>query len=306
MIEHRTVGTALTSLPGWEEQTEETRSEWNNLISGIKLPPMYAHEGTSSLDSFRPKELAADIEADPVISGTIIAVANSARMGLSNPILTVDRAIVHLGFNLIVSIISGYQLQQALGKDSCVSRDFLDLIRRWSATARTTALHFFKNSGMDVQHEEASTVALLARLGTVILAMGGTPPRSSYLAIPDEPSRLAAELAQWGVTSPQLSGRIVRHWALPEPIPELVENLWKPVLQELEPSEENRYLTLLACSVNIADTYMNYSRLTPEEFLGRTAYHVLAENLKRMDLLATVNEAWASTLMERELEAASY
>lgn len=306
MREEKTICMSQGSIPVWDDYPVETHAIWDGLICNISLPAMYTHEGGSSLNNFRPKELAAEIEADPVIAGTVIAVANSARMGLVTPILTVEKAIMHLGFNLIVSIISSYQLQQALGSNNSVSRQFLDLIRRWSATSRTAALHFFKKSGLDVLHEEASTVALLARLGTVILAMNTDPPHSSYLAIPDESARLAAEQLRWGVSSPVLSGRLVQHWQLPEPIPYLVERLWKPVMQKLDPTEENRYLTLLALSVNIADTYMNYSRLTPDEFLGRNAYRVLADNLDAMNLLTAVNEAWASKLMERELEAASY
>ncbi|MEZ5339695.1 MAG: HDOD domain-containing protein [bacterium] len=306
MTEDRTSSPTVNRLPGWDDLGAETRTEWESLISRISLPPMYKHSAGSTADNFRPKELAADIEADPVISGTIIAVANSAKIGLSSPIMTVDRAIVHLGFNLIVSIISSYQLQQALASGQGVSREFLDLIRRWSATARTATLHFFKRASMLDRHEEAPTVALLARLGTVILAMSSNPPRSSYLTLPDEPARLQHELAEFSVTSPLLSGRLVRHWTLPEPIPSMVDNLWQPVLLELEPSETNRALTLLALSVNLADTYMNYSRVTPEEFLGRNAYQTLAANLKRMELLEIVNDAWESKLMQRELEAASY
>ena len=306
MNEEMTSSLMSGSLPEWDQLPEGSRTQWEGLITRINLPPMYAHSSGSTLDNFRPKELATEIEADPVISGTIIAVANSAKVGLSSPIMTVDRAIVHLGFNLIISIISSYQLQQALGEGKGVSREFLDLIRRWSATARTASIHFFKRSGMLEKHEEAPTVALLARLGTVILAMSDNPPHSSYLTIPDESARLAFERDNWGVCSPQLSGRLVRHWALPDPIPQQVSDLWKPVLQELDDNEENRSLCLLALSVNIADTYMNYSRVTPEEFLGRSAYQLLARNLEKLDLRDHVEEAWGSKLMEREMEAASY
>ncbi|MCB1187758.1 HDOD domain-containing protein [bacterium] len=293
-------------MQDWDVLDDGTRTQWESLVTRINLPPMYKHAAGSTVDNFRPKEMAADIEADPVISGTIIAVANSAKIGLSSPIMTVDRAIVHLGFNLIVSIISSYQLQQALGSNSRVSREFLDLIRRWSATARTTALHFFKRASMHDANEDAPTVALLARLGTVILAMSEHPPHSNYITIPDEPGRLTHELKEYGITSPQLSGRLVRHWGLPDPIPQHVDNLWRPVLSELDDTPDNRCLTLLALSVNLADTYMNYSMVTPEEFLGRGAYAQLAANLEKMGLLGIINEAWESKLMQRELEAASY
>lgn len=54
--------------------------------------------------SCSPKDLVQVIDKDPVVTVKVLRVVNSAYYGLSNPITSVDHAVVFLGFNTIKNV----------------------------------------------------------------------------------------------------------------------------------------------------------------------------------------------------------
>lgn len=54
-----------------------------------------------------PKDLVQVIDKDPVVTVKVLRVVNSAYFGLSDPITSIDRAVVFMGFNLIKNLALG-------------------------------------------------------------------------------------------------------------------------------------------------------------------------------------------------------
>lgn len=91
-------------------------------------------ELTSNPD-VRMDELARTIQADQALSAKILRTVNSSFYGLRKRCVSIDKALVLLGLGPVKSLVLGFSLVSALGKDKDSDFDFVDYWRRGLNTA---------------------------------------------------------------------------------------------------------------------------------------------------------------------------
>ena len=307
---HSTMSDATTKLeiPSWTELDPAVREEWSPRIEQlVPAPPLLAEFGGPhlTLEEFDARSLADKVGHDAVLGARILATANSARFGLVKPMTSIQRAMVHLGFNLVKSVIISYVLEHHFGQPLPLTEEHVSYVRRWSSGASVVAFRW--GQAVDVQDPSTvATVALLARVGTLLLGLATPPPGEDYRQLPTELQRLKHEQGRWQVSSPVLSAELVRRWGLPELVSELVGRSWEPVVRLMEPDPLDPYVRLVCLvtgSLVLTEHYIREPEGSPADYLVDDDYGLLRINLERHRLTEPLREMWHSARLQRELAA---
>jgi putative nucleotidyltransferase with HDIG domain len=160
-------------------------------------------------------ELTAAVEADPVLVTRLLQLVNSPFHNLRNPIASVDRAIVMLGYATVRTVAT--VVACGLGTTAPVPEGFWPHAAATAHAARLLAWRF------DVPAGDAFTVGLLHDLGrALIFAADPHTVRRLEASVDDADARgvLHAERAAFGLTHPEAAARVLRAWRFP---PQLVE-----------------------------------------------------------------------------------
>jgi two-component system, cell cycle response regulator len=83
----------------------------------------------------RMDELASTIQADQALSAKILRTVNSSFFGLRKPCTSIDKALVLLGLGPVKSLVLGFSLVMAVGKDNDAGFDYVSYWRRGLETA---------------------------------------------------------------------------------------------------------------------------------------------------------------------------
>jgi HD-like signal output (HDOD) protein len=287
----------------WDGLGAATKRFWTERMEQVALPPVLADSDAQiSLEDFDPRDLSNLVTHDPVLAAKLLAVANSARFGLTAPVTSVQRAIVHLGFNLVKTILVAYQLEGVFGKFSAIPREYLQFVRRWAAGASVIALHWSQAADMP-DSSSTGTLALLSRLGVLLLGMAQPAPDEEYRLFTAESSRLAYETMAWETDNPALAAQLAQHWGLPEPVPQLLRRQAEPWQDEMPGSPERDRLAICAASVALARARLFDDQVTGK-LLDGPEFEQLKLNLVLSGLLNYFPAVWASAKLQRELGAA--
>lgn len=298
-------GFQFGAVSSWADLDSAAQTFWGRQLEQISLPPMIADVAVRgvSLEDFEARDLAELVARDPVLAGKLLAVANSAKFGLINPITSVQRAIVHLGYNLVKTVLVAYELEGMFGRFSKVPPAHAVLVRRWSAGASVLAYSWAQAA----QLSDASTIGtltLLSRLGVLVLGLGQPVPDDDYFRLQYELDRLETEAATWHVCHPVLAGELARRWALPAPLPALLARQTEPLTQELPPGPESKWLSLCAASVAITHAQLGEVTHSHGSVLDAPQHEVLKANLVAGGLLDQLSIVLAHAKLQRELAAA--
>jgi HD-like signal output (HDOD) protein len=296
------------AIPAWYDLPHHVRDEWDNKVDQLVPAPPLLTELTGvdlTLERFDTRELAETLSHDALLAGRILAVANSAKFGLAQQMTSIQRAMVHLGFNLVKSIVVSFLIDYRVGESLNISLGHVDYMRKWSAGASVIAFRWARAVEL-TDASLASTVGLLARVGTILLGLADPPVDEEYQQMDSEADRLQFEMASWEIASPLLSGELVRRWGLPDPMPELLERSWEPVARALPPDPNDPYLRLLvlvAASLALADHYLREPKLSADELLTREGYKFLQYNVFQHELAEQLGAVWNNARTQRELAA---
>jgi HD-like signal output (HDOD) protein len=293
-------------ISSWETLPPPIQAQWLETVANVKFPPLLTEVIASglSLDYFDPRQLADMAGRDPVLGAKLLAVANSAKFGLTNPMTSIQRAVIHLGYNLVKTIMVAYQVEATFDTVSRIPKDHLSYVRRWSSCASVIAFQWGQAADF-ADSSTSATAALLSRLGTLALGLSSPAPGSAYKELPDELARLEFEQLTWGVTTPTLGSLITQRWGLPEPLPELVQRQWEPLARELPRSAANHGLTLICAAVVLSAQYLANTELNACEVLDLEQYQQLKANVNANHLLDKLSGLWHSARLQRELALAN-
>jgi len=295
-------------IPTWAELPGGIRSTWSVRIEKL-LPahPLLGSIGSLGLNlrDFDARELAEKVGHDAVLGARLLAVANSARFGLSQPLTSIQRAMVHMGFNLVKTIIIGYLMETGFSRDKSISDEHRNFVHDWTAGASVIAFRW----GQKVELSDpstASTVALLCRVGSLMLGSMEPKPGAEYQTMESEAARLRFEIETWGIASPVLSAELIRNWELPTLIADMCAQTASPVTKLCPPDPLDPYpriLTVIAASLVIADLYLRGVDIDEmlTELKESPDYRFLAINLGSHRLLHSLTEVWQKPSVQREL-----
>ena len=291
----------------WFELDLDLTDHWDPIIEQlVPAPPLMTElSGPDlTLDSFDPRVMAEKVGHDAVLGARILAVANSAKFGLSQSMTSIQRAMVHLGFNMVRSTIINYLLESRFSKPLPIPAAHMQYVRQVTAGASVLAFRW----GMSANLRDPSTAATLALLGKIgLLLLGCIEPRpgESYRMMPTEIARLSFEHETWGITSPTLGAELARRWDVPNPIPRLIDRIWEPLLRVVSPDPldpDPPILTLVAASLAIVDHHLRDRESAPMEVLDADDYKYLKHNVGQHNLSESLTGVWNSARVRRELE----
>ncbi|WP_027937663.1 HDOD domain-containing protein [Anaeroarcus burkinensis] len=197
------------------------------------------------------KEIASLVEADPVITGKLLQVANSAFYGVK--IGSIQQAISYLGLGVLkdLVLVSGLFTPVLAG---AAERKALDLF--WSHSVQVNSLvhALYKEVYNKNILEEFSSIGLLHDLGVVALIKGFKdnfsvwPWYKEKLLEGGVNGLLEAERNMFGVAHNEMGGYLLHWWHLPYVMVEAA-------LFHHEPLEEHVINKELSCLVHLADAY---------------------------------------------------
>lgn len=300
-MEQKSPQLPLASL-SWDGLEPAVREEWHSLIVGVNLPPLVELVPADELDEeeFDASRLAELINQDPVLAAKIMAVANSALYGTSAPVKTVQRAIVHLGLQLVRMMILTYQLETAFASMPFFPARLLKLVSHLSQGTAAIAFRIAE-FGHTIDPSEAATTGLVARVGNLVVGLGTPRPGLAYYEESSEYRILSQESELWRVTNSALAGHLLRHWGLPDSVPDRAERIWEPLFREIEDNRENR----VVCNLCLAGVLARYAAVNPcqpvAEVLKRDELAVLRENVSRCALLEPLKAALTSPAVRRAI-----
>lgn len=177
------------------------------------------------------RDVARAILADPVMTGQILRLANSACYGRARRVTTVSDATTLLGFQAIRSLLMTVAMRPVLSKD--VPGYGLQQGEMWQHSIAVAACsqEVALRSGYRPA-EEAFVAGLIHDIGKVALgyAMADRFQRVLERAATGEVDFLRAEREEFGVAHDDVGAMVARLWGLPDALGEVVSyhHRWGP------------------------------------------------------------------------------
>ncbi len=187
------------------------------------------------------EQVASIVESDPVLTGNVLRVVNSAAFGLSARISAVSRAVPYTGDNMVVGLalhlcagkvfnhpLEGYESERGALWRHCL----------FTAIASREIARF---SGGKADPESAYTAGILHDIGKAALsgALGGYARDIVKMADSQQsPDFASGEQDSVGTDHCEVGAAIADHWSLPELLKEVISFHHTPG----QASEENRHL----------------------------------------------------------------
>lgn len=219
--EHRPFNLDLSTRCGFEaKQNLETQTDTKRLqsykqaIAKLPMPPVLwdQYQRTSNAGASNHK-ITAIITSDPVLSAMILKTVNSPAFGLTKTIVNLNRAISHLGSNMVRGMVAKHCFSSVLPQKN----NAYNIEALWkhgmavSALAEVVSKHIPKCDA-----ELAATIGLfhdIGRMGFNFFKTDHIPAMFDH----DE-GYLHFEAERFGCTHIEMGDMFAQHWHLPEKV----------------------------------------------------------------------------------------
>jgi putative nucleotidyltransferase with HDIG domain len=198
-------------------------------------------------------DIVETLRCDNVLTAKMLRVCNSAASGLSEPVLSVDQALLLLGYDMIFRIVCAISFAGPLGAAGlCYDTEANGL---WTHSLNTAiaAEHLAEvESYGNFLPSTAFTAGLLHDIGKSVIGKVLTPKDRAEIRIKvtgESLSRVEAEKAVLGADHCEVGALLLKRWRLPELIVDSVADHHAPVIK---PSVQLSAVVYLAnCAVHI-------------------------------------------------------
>jgi HD-like signal output (HDOD) protein len=173
-----------------------------------------------------PKELVRIVEHDPVLTGRILKVVNSAYFGLSRRISSVKEALAFIGLNTLKNVALTVAAIGALPKDNKAGMDMKKFLAHSLAVAAVAKL-LSERCGLTPRDVERSFLAgMLHNFGSVLIAlqMPKIYRRAGVLAEATERPVFLVERELIGMDHFEIGGLVAEKWKLEASISEAIRS----------------------------------------------------------------------------------
>lgn len=196
----------------------EKREIYKKLSADAKLPTpsqvaleimRLCYSESSSL-----QDIAKVVETDPALSAEILKYANSALLGSSIPVASVQRAAVKIGIRGLVSLALSFSL---LAQPDCSECAGFNYHKFWSKSlAQAVAARAIASLHDTFDPDEVFTCALLSHIGELALASAFANEYAEILAKDLSPrDLLEAEEKTFELNQHELTAEMFHDWGLP-------------------------------------------------------------------------------------------
>jgi HD-like signal output (HDOD) protein len=164
------------------------------------------------------KDLVKVIEHDPVLTGRILKVVNSAYFGLSRKMTSVKHAVVFVGINTIKHLALSIAAVGSLPRKNKAGLAFGKYLRHSLATG-AIARQLAVETGLSGREAEDYFLAgLIHDIGKVVLSLHTGPEYRETLKLVEEQGKphWQVEEAQLGISHPTISVMVCEKWQMPD------------------------------------------------------------------------------------------
>ena len=174
-------------------------------------------------------EIAAQLDADPVLSAKILRLANSAYFRASRSIASVQDAVQMLGFGMVRNMVMGFGISGAFK-----SASDMDLPSFWRYSLNTACTARWLAQMADQDHDLAFTIGLFHGLGHLVMhsTLGDDMRQLDAEVHPLALERADAERAKLGYHHGDVSAELARCWNFPVSIVDPLRQVPDPLRDE--------------------------------------------------------------------------
>lgn len=206
-------------------------------------------------DSSSLLDIANVVETDPALSAEFLKYANSAIMGSSVPVASVQRAAVKIGIRGMVNLALSFSL---LSQPDCSECKGFNYKKFWSKSlAQAVAGRSLAAQSPAIDADEVFTCALLSHIGELAFATAFPQEYADILARDLPPSGLLeAEQLAFELNHHDLTAEMFHDWGLPEKNSLAVRRHEQYLPGKDEPDEAGSFTEILYLSRQIANICM--------------------------------------------------
>ena len=156
-----------------------------------------------------PSEISEIVQCDPSYVVKLLKVANSSMFSTMNAVVTVDEAIVILGFRTIRNLILGISAGEVFGGNTPEAKRLWKHTLGCATVARVVAPH------VDVKPDEAFLAGILHDVGKIVFFDMAEKEYIQATANANALNILDIEQETFGTTHHELGLRCAEEWGLP-------------------------------------------------------------------------------------------
>jgi putative nucleotidyltransferase with HDIG domain len=180
-------------------------------------------------------ELVETLRCDNVLTAKLLRVCNSADYGVSEPVVSIDQALLLLGDNVIFRMVCAVGFGGPLGAtapgyDTEANGLWAHSLSTGAGAEYLAEVESYGNSPPST----AFTAGLLHDIGKSVISKVLTPKARADIRSKiagQSLSRVEAEKAVLGADHCEIGACLLKRWSLPEPIIEAVANHHSPVVK---------------------------------------------------------------------------
>jgi HD-like signal output (HDOD) protein len=246
-----------------------------------------------------PREITAVVSTNPGFSAKILQSANSAYFNLPQKITSVGRAITHLGYNNVRSLVLQDALQGILPKDNSMNSETRIKIWVHSAIVSVCAGYLGKKIFTFSEYDLA-TMGLLHDIGKYFI-----PGALQDAVIDPNLPLVGREEMSYGVNHATLGSVVVRHWQLSEVISRAIGYHHHPTFlpPDTIPGEYVKY-SFIICLSDLIGKLLDYDEKDSDILPLRDEYYATFDLPK--DPSELITQALIKEVEKTRLTVTSY
>jgi HD-like signal output (HDOD) protein len=205
----------------------EIRNVVGRLVSLPSVPQTYLALTDAARDSRKGlSDITAIVQRDPAMGTKVLQLANSAYFGNTQPIASIQQAVMYLGIELLKGLALSGNVFGTMGK-TAIEGFSLESLQMRSLRTACLAKRFVADTR---KADEAFTAALVADVGQIVVAMALRKDYADILRAARESGRPvhAVEAETLGVTHAEIGAYLLGFWGLPFSIIEAVAYHHRP------------------------------------------------------------------------------
>ncbi len=181
------------------------------------------------------KDVVQALRCDTLLTGKLLGACNSPYFGFSEPVASVDQAILVLGYDQVFRLVMGLILGNAMSVGMpAYAVETEELWRHSLTTAMAADIIVRSHSSIGVEPPIAFTTGLLHDVGKLVLAQFMSDESKAAICSLIEKngrSRVEAEKEVLGSDHCETGACLLKKWGVPEEIVEAVAHHHRPIVQ---------------------------------------------------------------------------